>query len=297
MAIGQHAETEDKYVEKGQSVVLKNTKENTEDIQWKNAEHICKMKNGKPTGNCVLGSIESDGSLTVKNTKEGSNNDYVLHNYKDGKLLIKKTYKLHVVDPIPKPNIQFNCTAKNAACNITYNKDLQFKWKLNGNDQAHMKSKIYPLPSVISQVTLTCIVSFKDIQKESDSTDIKCKGDPPTIDLNWFLIGGIAGGGTVLIILLTITIYCYCRSKKRQRQAGESLDLPVLPPTNRKRENPSKPHCNHPRSQTQPRTQTQTRPPPHQRCPPPTADQRINDEAEDHPPPRPRPRQKAPSYN
>ncbi|KAG2456373.1 uncharacterized protein LOC120522952 isoform X2 [Polypterus senegalus] len=251
IATASDAETEDKYVEKGQSVVLKNTKENTEDIQWKNAEHICKMKNGKPTGNCVLGSIESDGSLTVKNTKEGSNNDYVLHNYKDGKLLIKKTYKLHVVDPIPKPNIQFNCTAKNAACNITYNKDLQFKWKLNGNDQAHMKSKIYPLPSVISQVTLTCIVSFKDIQKESDSTDIKC----------------------------------------------ESLDLPVLPPTNRKRENPSKPHCNHPRSQTQPRTQTQTRPPPHQRCPPPTADQRINDEAEDHPPPRPRPRQKAPSYN
>uniref|UniRef100_A0A8C4RWX7 T-cell surface antigen CD2-like n=1 Tax=Erpetoichthys calabaricus TaxID=27687 RepID=A0A8C4RWX7_ERPCA len=290
--------TEEKYVEVGQSVELKNPHQNTEDIAWKKDGQVCKMKSGKSIGNCDFGSIGSDGSLTVKNIKKIMEDDYILHNFKDGKLLLKVTYKLQVVDPIPKPNIQFICEGKKAAvCNVTYNKDLQFKWKLNGNDQTSKASKTYLLPSDISNVKLICIASFRDIQKESNSTDVKCKDEARPIDLNWMLIGGIAGGGTVLIILLTITIYCYCRNKKRQREAGKSLDLPVLPPTNRKRENPSRPHCNHPRSQSQPRTQTQTRPPPHQRCPPPNADQIINDEAEDHPPPRPRPRQKAPSYN
>ncbi|XP_058885951.1 uncharacterized protein LOC117972858 [Acipenser ruthenus] len=201
-------------------------------IEWKKVDtnkRICIMKKKASCEHDVSKSLSQNGTLTLKTVTKDDAGLYSLELFKDGMSLIEEETKLNIEVWVPKLTITENCdNGIVLTCNVENSYVEKFDWTLNGKSlsptQAQFSGnneKVTLKMTFKTSDTFVCIARSATKSVESAPKTLTCKAD-----INWFLIGGIAVEG-LLVLVLFVVICCICQ-KNRQGQQSLDEELPTM---------------------------------------------------------------------
>ncbi|XP_038575539.1 uncharacterized protein LOC119903440 isoform X2 [Micropterus salmoides] len=130
-------------------------------------------------------------------------------------------------NPVPKPNVTFNCSLPNVmlACNVGQAKDTKFKWFQNDKVLEKEKDPVLKLNAeTVENDSFRCEVSNRVSNKTSDPVDKPCYRPKSFLYEElcgieiWVFIA--IGGAIVLLLIIIVIVCCQTRRKKRSQLSG-----------------------------------------------------------------------------
>ncbi|XP_004420670.1 PREDICTED: T-cell surface antigen CD2 [Ceratotherium simum simum] len=167
--------------------------------------------------------IFKNGTLKIKHLESIHNDTYQVLIYDTkGKYVLDKTFDLRILETVSKPKISWSCINTTLTCEVTKGTDPELKLYLNGKTirEGHQKVIVYKWTTNLN-ASFNCTAN-NTISKETSTVAIKCaeKG------LDFYLIGGICGGGLILIVFVILFIlYISKRRKQNSRRNDEELEI------------------------------------------------------------------------
>ncbi|XP_026119400.1 T-cell surface antigen CD2-like [Carassius auratus] len=294
-----------KLCEQGTSCIIKLPAQNIpSEIMWthlSSGDFIIK-KNGRIKVNSLNGTIEENGSLTLKSVTLNSTGKYKYTVYASDGTETSGQVEIKVHEKLPKPTIRLVCNANGSAyliCEIPYSEDLTISWYnekqiINGASE----KRLFLTPAQMQESKLySCHAKNPIREEQSESITSLCARKLFGLDF-WITVSILSGGGALLLLLSFVLVICVWRRfiQQKHQQDEDELRLRVFQDetpngtTRSKHTARGQPAPPIPQEDTspQPQTQTQTQ---HKtqiraRPPPPPKDD------EEYPPPLPNPRNK-----
>ncbi|CAN8195166.1 unnamed protein product [Coccothraustes coccothraustes] len=127
--------------------------------------------------------LMENGSLTIVNLEKDDAGTYQLV-YWDSVEEHHLDFILHVLDSLPKPEI--NCSTSDGElvlnCTANFQGSLNYTWKLSNNPHSYRNQELFmPLKNVDITTNATCIIKYSQTESSSEISLIQClpeeKGD------------------------------------------------------------------------------------------------------------------------
>ncbi|KAL0604792.1 T-cell surface antigen CD2 [Plecturocebus cupreus] len=208
----------------------------TDDIKWEKGsdkKKIAQFRKGKLTfQEKDAYKLLENGTLKIKHLKMDDQNTYKVSIYNtEGKSVLEKVFDLKILERVSKPEISWTCINKILTCKVMNGTDLELNLYQNGSNLSKGSQRVitYKWTPRLSR-KFNCTASNK-VSEEHRVVDVSC----PEKGLDIYLIIGVCGGGSLLMVFVALLVFYISRRKKQSRR--RNVPQPHVPPC----------HCPQPR--------------------------------------------------
>ncbi|CAK6976913.1 T-cell surface antigen CD2 isoform X2 [Scomber scombrus] len=311
------------------TVPLKHTLQDTDTLQWKHGDTVIFRQKKKEILTGKVDDIDKKGSLKLTKLQQGNAGKYTAEVNDVSGIAVKnlKPFNLCVRERVPEPSLGFTCSEDfvifTCKVKITQDqqKDIKYSWLMEKQLMKESTNILKKNPEEVKG-SVRCNVYNEAMSLTSKPVIHDCKPKLFGLDF-WLMVAILAGGGGLVLVLIITVIVCCCRAgrKKSMRvKDEEELRLGWSKPEHHHHHHghgqhdhpPGHNHTHHHHQQPaghtgprQPRSKQHREPrgklpePPNgqpQPSPrrPAQAPRPVNNMDDEHPPPLPQPRKKAP---
>uniref|UniRef100_A0A7N9IFR6 T-cell surface antigen CD2 n=1 Tax=Macaca fascicularis TaxID=9541 RepID=A0A7N9IFR6_MACFA len=166
-----------------------------------------------------------NGTLKIKHLKIHDQDSYKVSIYDTkGKNVLEKTFDLKIQERVSEPKISWTCINTTLTCEVMNGTDPELNLYQDGKHVKLSQRVITHKWTTSLSAKFKCTAGNK-VSKESRMETVSC----PEKGLDIYLIIGICGGGSLLMVFVALLVfYITKRKKQRSRRNGK---LPLFCPT------------------------------------------------------------------
>ncbi|XP_032010773.1 T-cell surface antigen CD2 [Hylobates moloch] len=162
-----------------------------------------------------------NGTLKIKHLKTDDQDIYKVSIYDTkGKNVLEKTFDLKIQERVSKPKISWTCINTTLTCEVMNGTDPELNLYQDGKHLKLSQRVITHKWTTSLSAKFKCTAGNK-VSKESSVEPVSC----PEKGLDIYLIIGICGGGSLLMVFVALLVfYITKRKKQRSRRNDEELE-------------------------------------------------------------------------
>ncbi|XP_004641776.1 T-cell surface antigen CD2 [Octodon degus] len=214
------------------------------EVRWeREGRKVAQLRGKKPHQFYKTYEILQNGTLVIKHLERSFNSTYKVIIYNtNGTSVLDKEFHLRIQEMVSTPRISWDCSNKTLTCEVVNGTNPKLNLYPNGKYLINGPRKVFTYWWKKLPTAFNC-TARNEVSEESSAGVISCSGK----GLNLYIIIGLCGGSTLLVILVALSIYYICRRKKQNsRSHDEELELS----TRSKKECPRPVHIQAPPTQT-----------------------------------------------